>query len=57
MCGLYPRGIHDHLKSTGYIYEAHLRDELTRRLSVQWEAKTGTADAMPKWGAVAATSL
>jgi conjugative relaxase-like TrwC/TraI family protein len=42
---LYHPGIYDHLKSAGYIYEAHLRDELTRRLGVRWgEVQNGIAE-------------
>jgi conjugative relaxase-like TrwC/TraI family protein len=42
---LYHPGIYDHLKSAGYIYEAHLRDELTRRLGVRWgEVRNGIAE-------------
>jgi conjugative relaxase-like TrwC/TraI family protein len=42
---LYHPGIYDHLKSAGYIYEAHLRDQLTRRLGVRWgEVRNGIAE-------------
>lgn len=42
---LYHPAVYDHLKSAGYIYEAHLRDELTRRLGVQWgEVRNGIAE-------------
>ncbi|HEY8501450.1 MAG TPA: MobF family relaxase, partial [Solirubrobacterales bacterium] len=42
---LYHPAIYDHAKSAGYIYEAHLRDELTRRLGVRWgEVKNGIAE-------------
>jgi conjugative relaxase-like TrwC/TraI family protein len=42
---LYHPGIYDHLKSAGYIYEAHLRDELTRRLGVRWgKVENGIAE-------------
>ncbi|MGE5527040.1 MAG: MobF family relaxase, partial [Methanosarcina sp.] len=34
---LYHPAIYDHAKAAGYIYEAHLRDELTRRLGVRWK--------------------
>ena len=33
---LYHPAIYDHAKTAGYIYEAHLRHELTRRLGVEW---------------------
>jgi conjugative relaxase-like TrwC/TraI family protein len=33
---LYHPAIYEHAKAAGYIYEAHLRDELTRRLGVRW---------------------
>jgi conjugative relaxase-like TrwC/TraI family protein len=42
---LYHPALYDHAKSAGYIYEAHLRDELTRRLGVRWgEVKNGIAE-------------
>jgi conjugative relaxase-like TrwC/TraI family protein len=42
---LYHPGIYEHAKSAGYIYEAHLRDELTRRLGVEWqEVRNGIAE-------------
>jgi len=42
---LYHPAVYDHLKSAGYIYEAHLRDELTRRLGVRWgEVRNGIAE-------------
>lgn len=42
---LYHPGIYDHLKTAGYIYEAHLRDGLTRRLGVRWgEVRNGIAE-------------
>ena len=34
---LYHPAIYDHAKTAGYIYEAHLRHELTRRLGVEWQ--------------------
>jgi conjugative relaxase-like TrwC/TraI family protein len=34
---LYHPAIYDHAKTAGYIYEAHLRDELTHRLGVRWQ--------------------
>jgi conjugative relaxase-like TrwC/TraI family protein len=34
---LYHPAIYDHAKTASYIYEAHLRHELTRRLGVQWQ--------------------
>ncbi|HWO82265.1 MAG TPA: MobF family relaxase [Solirubrobacterales bacterium] len=33
---LHHPSIYEHAKAAGYIYEAHLRDELTRRLGVRW---------------------
>ncbi len=42
---LYHPGIYEHAKAAGYIYEAHLRHELTRRLGVQWEpTRNGIAE-------------
>jgi conjugative relaxase-like TrwC/TraI family protein len=42
---LYHPAIYEHAKAAGYIYEAHLRDELTRRLGVRWgEVRNGIAD-------------
>ena len=42
---LYHPAIYDHAKTAGYIYEAHLRDELTRRLGVRWcEVVNGIAE-------------
>jgi conjugative relaxase-like TrwC/TraI family protein len=42
---LYHPGIYEHAKTAGYIYEAHLRDELTRRLGVRWrEISNGIAE-------------
>lgn len=35
---LYHPAIYDHAKTASYIYEAHLRHELTRRLGVEWQA-------------------
>ncbi len=34
---LYHPAIYDHAKTASYIYEAHLRHELTRRLEVEWQ--------------------
>ncbi|HEV7400373.1 MAG TPA: MobF family relaxase [Solirubrobacterales bacterium] len=34
---LYHPAIYDHAKTAGYIYEAHLRHELTRMLGVEWQ--------------------
>jgi conjugative relaxase-like TrwC/TraI family protein len=34
---LYHPAIYNHAKTAGYIYEAHLRHELTLRLGVSWE--------------------
>jgi conjugative relaxase-like TrwC/TraI family protein len=36
---LYHPAIYDHAKAAGYIYEAHLRHELTRRLGVEWQPR------------------
>ena len=42
---LYHPAIYDHAKSSGYIYEAHLRHELTQRLGVRWqEVRNGIAE-------------
>ena len=42
---LYHAAIYEHAKAAGYIYEAHLRDELTRRLGVRWrEVANGIAE-------------
>jgi conjugative relaxase-like TrwC/TraI family protein len=42
---LYHPAIYEHAKAAGYIYEAHLRDELTRRLGVRWkEVANGIAE-------------
>jgi len=42
---LYHPAIYEHAKTAGYIYEAHLRDELTRRLGVRWtEVSNGIAE-------------
>lgn len=42
---LYHPAIYEHAKAAGYIYEAHLRDELTRRHGVRWrEVENGIAD-------------
>jgi conjugative relaxase-like TrwC/TraI family protein len=37
---LYHPVIYDHAKTAGYIYEANLRHELTRRLGVRWQEVT-----------------
>ncbi len=34
---LYHPAIYDHATTASYIYEAHLRDELSRRLGVEWQ--------------------
>jgi hypothetical protein len=34
---LYHPAIYDHAKTASYIYEAHLRHELSRRLDVEWQ--------------------
>ena len=42
---LYHPAIYEHAKTASYIYEAHLRHELTRRLGVRWqEVSKGIAD-------------
>jgi conjugative relaxase-like TrwC/TraI family protein len=42
---LYHPAIYEHAKTAGHIYEAHLRDELTRRLGVPWkEVANGIAE-------------
>lgn len=42
---LYHPAIYDHAKTTGYIYEANLRWELSRRLGVRWqEVANGIAE-------------
>jgi conjugative relaxase-like TrwC/TraI family protein len=42
---LYHPAIYEHAKAAGYIYEAHLRDELTQRLGVRWrEVSNGIAE-------------
>src|SRR6478609_5431200 len=42
---LYHPAIYDHAKTAGYIYEAHLRHELTRRLGVEWQpVRNGIAE-------------
>lgn len=42
---LYHPAIYEHAKTAGYVYEAHLRDELTRRLGVRWrEVVNGIAE-------------
>jgi conjugative relaxase-like TrwC/TraI family protein len=42
---LYHPAIYHHAKTASYIYEAHLRDELTRRLGVRWrEVKNGLSE-------------
>ncbi len=35
---LYHPAIYDHATTASYIYEAHLRDELNRRLGVEWQS-------------------
>ena len=34
---LYHPAIYDHATTASYLYEAHLRDELSRRLGVEWQ--------------------
>ncbi len=42
---LYHPAIYDHATTASYIYEAHLRHELTQRLGVQWqETRKGIAE-------------
>ena len=42
---LYHPAIYEHAKTASYVYEAHLRDELTCRLGVRWqEVVNGIAD-------------
>lgn len=42
---LYHPAIYDHAKTAGYIFEAHFRSELTRRLGVRWqEVRNGIAE-------------
>ena len=39
------RGLYVHAKTAGYLYQAHLRGELTRRLGVEWATvRNGCAD-------------
>ena len=42
---LYHPALYEHAKTASAIYEAHLRDELTRRLGVRWkEVRNGIAE-------------
>jgi conjugative relaxase-like TrwC/TraI family protein len=42
---LYHPALYEHAKTAGYLYEAHLRDELARRLGVRWqEVRNGIAE-------------
>jgi len=42
---LYHPAIYEHAKAAGYLYEAHLRHELSRRLGVEWkEVRNGIAE-------------
>ena len=42
---LYHPALYEHAKTASYIYEAHLRHELTRRLGVEWtQVRRGLAD-------------
>ena len=42
---LYHPAIYDHAKTAGYLYEAHLRHELSRSLGVRWqEVRNGIAE-------------
>ena len=36
---LYRPAIYDHATTASYIYEVHLRDELSRRLGAEWQPK------------------
>jgi conjugative relaxase-like TrwC/TraI family protein len=42
---LYHPAIYNHAKTASYIYEAHLRHELTRRLAIEWQpTRNGIAE-------------
>ena len=42
---LYHPALYEHAKTASYIYEAHLRHELTRRLGIEWQpVRKGLAD-------------
>lgn len=42
---LYHPAIYHHAKTASYVYEAHLRDELTRRIGVRWrEVRNGLSE-------------
>jgi ATP-dependent exoDNAse (exonuclease V) alpha subunit len=42
---LYHPAIYEHAKTAGYIYEAHLRHELTRTLGIEWQpVRNGIAE-------------
>jgi len=42
---LYHPAIYDHAKTAGYLFEAHLRADLSRRLGVRWqEVRNGIAE-------------
>jgi conjugative relaxase-like TrwC/TraI family protein len=42
---LYHPAIYDHAKTAGYLFEAHFREELSRRLGVRWqEVRNGIAE-------------
>src|SRR6185312_1902925 len=42
---LYHPAIYEHARTAGYVYEAHLRHELTQRLGVEWQpVRKGIAD-------------
>jgi conjugative relaxase-like TrwC/TraI family protein len=42
---LYHPAIYDHAKTAGYLYEANLRHELSRRLGIEWqEVRNGIAE-------------
>jgi conjugative relaxase-like TrwC/TraI family protein len=42
---LYHPAVYEHAKAAGYVYEAHLRHELCRRLGVEWqEVRNGISE-------------
>jgi conjugative relaxase-like TrwC/TraI family protein len=42
---LFHPALYEHAKTASYVYEAHLRDELTRRLGVRWrEVQNGLSE-------------
>jgi hypothetical protein len=44
---LYHPAIYEHAKASGYVSEAHLRDELSRRLGVRWREEKRREAAQP----------